>query len=195
MDRSAILRMLPESYQLAAGHGRIGLDEGVDGPRQGGALEALLGTMDALHAPVEARLITLDAVVDPYRAEPPLLFMLAGWMGLSDYLDWSGGSPGLGAPGFDTGIGRLRLLVGECASLAWRRGTRAALERFLFLATGIDGFRADDAAPGMPPFHVTVHAPAGALRHSALISRIVAGERPAHATFSIVFADASLTPE
>lgn len=177
MERERIARLLPETYQAAVQR---------DNP-----LGAVLAVMEALHAPAEARLDSLDAEVDPLRAEGPFVFMLADWLGLGGYLDWSGGRPGAGMPGFAAGTGRLRLLVAEAAELARSRGSRPSLERFLAVATGIAGIAVEDAnvdGEGRPrSFHLLVRAPAEARRYAGLIARIVDAERPAYTTYEIVY--------
>jgi phage tail-like protein len=177
MERTHIARLLPEAYQGAI--------------RADNPLGAVLAAMEALHAPAEARLDTLDAQVDPLRADEPFVFMLADWLGLAGYLDWSGGRPGFGMPSFAAGTGRLRLLVAEAVELGRSRGARSTLERFLTVATGLSGITIEDAigdAAGRPlPFHLRVTLPAAAGRYADLIGRIVDAERPAHATYEIVF--------
>lgn len=172
MDRALIPRFLPENYRLAA-------------ERPDGALAALLAVMEGMHAPAEAAVDGLDAYLDPVRAPDAFVLLQASWLGLDRYFDWSGDRPGLGAPRFRAGVDRLRLLVAEAAALGRERGTAHALTRFLELATGRTGFRVDDRTPR--PFHVSVTAPADAAPLHKLIERIVAGERPAHATYDLRF--------
>lgn len=176
MDRALILRLLPENYRLA-------------GERPDGPLAAMLGAMEALHAPVESVLGSLDSYVGPLGAPDAFVLLQASWLGLDRYFEWSGDRPGAGAPRFRAGTGRLRLLVAEAAELGRERGTERALIRFLEIATGAPGFRIAEGAPdGTPrPFHVTVRAPAAAEPLSDLVERIVEGERPAHATYDLLF--------
>lgn len=181
MRRELIAGFLPEIYQVAL--------------RPGTPLAALLAVMEGLHMPTEARLDGLDAVLDPLRGEERFVFMLADWLGLAAYLDWTGGRPGAGVASFATGTERLRLLVAEAARL-WRdRGLRQTLERFLTVATGIDGIQVEDGVAGadgrIRSFHLQVLLPAEARRYATLVARIVAAERPAHATYSICYADPS----
>ncbi|MGK6320283.1 hypothetical protein [Sphingomonas sp. DT-204] len=177
MERERIARLLPESYQSAI--------------RRDNPLAAVLAAMEALHAPAEARLDALDAEIDPLRAEEPFVFMLADWLGLAGYLDWSGGRPGAGVPSFAAGTGRLRLLVAEAAQLARSRGSRRTLERFLAVAIGLSGIMIEDAIPdaaGRPrSFHLRVNLPAEARRYADLVARIVDAERPAYATYEIAY--------
>lgn len=177
MDRRLIPRLLPENYRVAL--------------TGSGPLDALLGVMDGMHAPAEASLDHLDAHLDPFRAPERFVLMLAGWLGLEHYLDWSGGRRGAGQLRFPGGLERLRRLVSEAARLEGARGTREALLRFLTISTGVDGFAIEENSPdaqGMPrPFHIRVTVPAAAARLSDLIGRIVEAERPAHVTYDIIF--------
>ncbi|PXA83618.1 hypothetical protein DMC47_43015, partial [Nostoc sp. 3335mG] len=174
MDRTLIPRFLPENYRLAA-------------EQNGGPLGAMLAAMEALHAPAEAVIDSLDAYVSPYRAPDAFVMLQASWLGLDRYFDWSGGRPGSGTPRYRAGTRQLRLLTAEAAELDRERGTHDALVRFLELATGVTGFAiADGAADGTSrPFHFTVTASAAAAPLTSLIARIVEGERPAHATYEI----------
>src|SRR4051794_13172049 len=101
MDPARIARLLPETYQSTVAP---------DKP-----LGAVLEVMSVLHAPAENALATLDAHVDPMRAPPNFVLMLARWLDLDRYLDWTGGRPGEGAPRYAAGLGRLRLLCLEAA--------------------------------------------------------------------------------
>ena len=177
MDRQRIARYLPETFQAAV--------------RPDNPLGAILAAMEALHAPAEAALDHLDAYLDPHRAPDPFVVMLAEWMDLDRYLEWSGGRPGVGKAQFAAGLPRLRLLVAEAAELARKRGTRQALERFLTVATGVPGFVVEENPPGADgapqPFHIRVRAPAQARRLGDLIRQIVDEERPVHATYEVEF--------
>lgn len=177
MDRALIPRFLPENYRLAAGR--------ADSP-----LAAMLAVMEGLHAPAEAVIDHLDDFVSPNRAPDPFVLLLGSWLGLDRYFDWSGDRPGKGTPRFRTGTARLRLLVAEAAELDRERGTHEALLRFLEIATGTTGFAiVEGAADGTPaPFHFTVRAPAAARPLADFVARIIEGERPAHATYEIVYA-------
>lgn len=174
MERARIARYLPENYQLAAVNDR-------------GMLWAFLGIMEGMHAPAERVIRSLDAFFDPYRAPAPFVMLQASWLGLDRYFDWSGGSIGAGEASFATGIDRLRLLIGEFPELVRSRGTRSALTRFLEVATGVSGFAVEDANDlgTAKTFHLIVHVPEAAAPLIDLVDRIVAGERPAHATYEI----------
>jgi phage tail-like protein len=178
VDRHRIARFLPETFQAAI--------------RPDNPMGAILAVMEALHAPAQAALDGLDAYVDPHRAPEPFIVMLAEWMDLDRYLDWSGGRPGLGQARFAAGLPRLRLLIAEAAELSRNRGTREALERFLAVATGVADIRIEENPPGADgaarPFHIRVRAPPQARRLEDLIRRIVDEERPVHATYEVEFA-------
>ncbi|MBA2920483.1 hypothetical protein GON01_02110 [Sphingomonas sp. MAH-20] len=184
MDRALIPRFLPENYRLAAA-------------RPDSPLAAVLAVMEGLHAPAEAVIDHLDDFVSPSRAPDPFVLLLGSWLGLDRYFDWSGDRPGKGAPRFRTGTARLRLLVAEAAALDRERGTYDALLRFLEIATGATGFAIEEGDPDgrARPFHFTVRAPASARPLADFVARIVEGERPAHASYDIVFAEADQTPE
>jgi phage tail-like protein len=172
MEQQRILRYLPENYQLAAADGR-------------GVMRAMLAVMEGMHAPVDRVLRSLDSFFDPYRAPDPFVLLQATWLGLDRYFDWSGGSPGVGEARFPAGIDRLRLLIVEFPVLVRSRGTHQSLTRFLEVATGITGFIVEDGMQTGSAFHIVVHVPATAASLADLVRRIVAGERPAHATWEV----------
>ena len=174
MERRLIPRFLPENYRIVAS-------------REQGPLAAMLAAMEALHAPVEEILDSIDAYVSPYRAPDQFILLQASWLGLDRYFDWSGDRPGAGVPRFRPGFGRLRLLVAEAAALSRDRGMPATLLRFLTVATGIEGFAIDEGAGATKPFHFTLHAPSSARSFENLVQRIVEGERPTHTTYEIIF--------
>ncbi|GGI74013.1 hypothetical protein GCM10007973_08540 [Polymorphobacter multimanifer] len=176
MEPSRILHYLPENYQAA-------------GARQDGPLLALLAAMDAMHEQVEALLQDIDTIVSPHAApNDALVLLMASWLGLDRYLDGTADSPGKGTPSFRAGTRQLRLLEAETARLGRARGTRGALTRQLELATGLTGFEIND--DDGRPCHLDVRAPAAARPLAKLVERIIEGERPAHATWSIEFAEA-----
>jgi len=177
MERQRILRYLPENYQLAA------VDEH-------GVMAAMLAIMEAMHAPVDRVLRSLDSYFDPLRAPDPFVLMLASWLGLDRYFDWSGGIPGAGEAHYPAGIDQLRLLIAEFPELVRERGTNHALTRFLAVATGVDGFVVSDGKTADEAFHILVEAPAAAAPLQDLVERVVAGERPAHATWEVRMAPA-----
>lgn len=177
MDASRIARFLPETYRMALAPGE--------------PLAALLGAMEALHAPSEAVLRQIDDYIDPLRAPDDFALMLASWLDLDRYLDWTGGQKGAGQARYAAGLSHLRVLSTMAAHLMRWRGTRHALERFLCAATGIAGFTVEENpadANGAPrPFHIRVQAPAAARHLSDLVQRIVDAERPVYVTYDIEF--------
>jgi hypothetical protein len=179
MQASDIAKFLPENFRRAA-------------LRTDGATAALLAAMEGLHAPDEEIIANFDRYISPWRAPDNFVMLQASWFGLDRYFDWTGGRAGLGQPIFAGGIANLRLLVAEAAELMRRRGMAATLLRFLELATGTRGFSLRDGAPDNPAraFHFTLTAPAQLQPLHDLIERIVEGERPAHASYAIVFAAA-----
>jgi len=178
MERRRILRYLPENYQLAA------VDEH-------GVLSACIAVMEAMHGPIDRILRSLDRYFDPYRAVDQFVMLQATWLGLDRYFEWTRISVGRLDASFPTGTDRLRLLIAEFPSLVQTRGTREALTRFLEVATGIRGFDIADGNDPEKSFHFVVTAPEAARRLAAFVEKIVAEERPAHATYEIQYADAS----
>jgi phage tail-like protein len=184
MDRTLIPRFLPENYRSAAA-------------RPGSPMTGLLAAMEALHGPAERILDSLPIYVSPWGAPDEFVLLQASWLGLDRYFDWSGDRPGKGAPRFRTGTARLRLLVAEAAALDRERGTRDTLRRILEIATGAKGVEIDEGAPDgrAQPFHFTVRAPAAARPLADFVARNVEGERPAHASYSIVFQEMEQIPD
>ena len=183
MDRLRIARFLPEVYRSA------GAEEETH------PLGALLAVMEAMQAPVERVLKRLGDYVDPHRASPDFVHLLAAWLDLDRYLHVAGARRSSGRPHYLAGLPRLRALVTEAAELSRRRGGRETLERFLRVATGLQGVAVEEAPPdatGRPrPFHIRVTAPAmsGAMRE--LVRNIVEDERPACVTYELVFVSAA----
>ena len=170
MEARRILHYLPENYQLAAAD-------------QHGLMWSMLRVMEALHEPVDRMLRSIDSYFDPFRAPDPFVLLQASWLGLDRYFDWSGGSPGVGEARYAAGTDQLRLLIAEFPELVRSRGTHRSLTRFLDVATGVRGFAVEDGAAAGGAFHIVVHVPGAAAALIGLVSRIVAGERPAHATW------------
>ena len=192
MDRARIARLLPETYQSAIPPEIPPSDPTALVRKK--PLAATLEVMEMLQAPAENALATLDAHIDPLRAPPSFALMLARWLDLDRYLDWTGGRPGEGAPRYAAGLGRLRLLCLEAAELARWRGTRRTLERILTVATGVSGYAVEENPPGPKgvarSFHLRVVAPAAAQPLADLVRRIVDEERPAYTTYEIEFSAA-----
>ena len=144
-------------------------------------LLAALETMEALHEPAEATLGRLDEFFNPRRTPDRFVDYLARWVDLDLPIT--------------TGPGRRRELIAEAVALSHLRGTRAALLRFLTVATGIAGFEIDEApAQGTGssrPFHIIVRAPPESLAHEIMIRRIIELEKPAHVTYKLVAKEAA----
>lgn len=137
-------------------------------------LEAVLGVMEAMHAPSEAALRNFHDVVNPYAAPERFVPYLASWIGLEPVLDERGR--------ISSGVSRLRELVAASNMLAKWRGTARGLLLFLEIATGLQGFTVDEPRP----FHFVLTLPADAAAHRPLIERIVSSEKPAYVTAEIV---------
>lgn len=140
-------------------------------------LDALIGVMEAMHAPSEAVLTDLGSVVDPHRTPDRFVGMLADWLDLG----------GLGR--IETG--RMRQLVAAAAELNRRRGTAAGLRQLLVIATGLTDIAVQspgsDASGAPLPFHVNVLLPTTASQESlALVTAIVQREKPAHVTADVL---------
>jgi phage tail-like protein len=158
-----------------------------------GPLAALLGVMETLHAPCEAKLEELDETFDARRTADPFVPFLARWVDL----DWLLETPSRHTRGASAAvrlpldIGRLRELVAMAAFLSQWRGTAKGLFLSLHIATGLNGFSVTERVPaedGTPlPFHIRVQAPAGALPYRAMIERIISFEKPAYVTWELVF--------
>ena len=168
MKRDEIAALLPGIFQRTLGP---------ENP-----MEALIGAMETLHAPVEAVLDHLDAICDPHRAPDGFVPFLATWVDLERIFAAREEGDNL----VSTGLGRLRELIRAASYLSKWRGTREGLKRFLETATGVSGFVIEE--PLTRPFHLRVIAPKSVEAHSALIERIVEVERPAYATWEVQFA-------
>lgn len=179
MEASVIQQFLPENFRLAAANPQ-------------GVTRAMLEVMAQLHRPDEDIIEGIDSFFSPLRVDDGhagFVMLQASWLGLERYFNWSGGRAGAGTPNFPGGTANLRLLVAEAADLLRKRGMGSTLIRFLELATGTRGYRIADGLPDGTPraFHFTLFAPDTVLSQAKLVEKIVAGERPAHATYSIVY--------
>lgn len=180
MTREEISRLLPLVFQRTN--------------NPGSPLAALLAVMESLHAPSEQILQDIDSVFDPIRTRPEFVPLLARWVDLSWTFDRHALDPveqGEEGP-LSTGLGRLRELVAAAPHLAQWRGTRHGLVRFLETATGITGFQIHDGPTGSEgAFHLVVRAPDEAVRHRALVERIIEVEKPAYVTYDLQFVAAA----
>ncbi len=167
MTEDPLLRVLPEVFQVCA--------------PSSAPLRALTAVAGEMHRPVLQVLEGIDRVIDPFRAPVELIPFLSRWVDL----DWltlpdreSVSGPALGVP-----TSRQRDLIANAADLSARRGTAGGLQRFLQLATGVQGFEIEDE-PGA--FHVRVRVPASAADQLEIVRRIVRGIKPAHVTDEIL---------
>jgi len=179
MKREAIERRLPEVVQRAL--------------REGEPLWALLGVMEALHAPVERMRGDLDRVFDPRRAPDAFVGYLARWVDLERVFESSASEA---SPQSAIEHGALRELIARAVELSQWRGTARGLVSFLECATGVSGFEVDEAVvpPGgvePRPYHIRIRVPEAARAARPLIERIVASEKPAYVTAELAFAGES----
>ncbi|MFL5674988.1 MAG: phage tail protein [Chloroflexota bacterium] len=186
MDSEAIGRLLPGVFQTALHPVAAGV---VEPDRR---LAALLDVMETLHAPVESVLGGLDHYLDPRLATPAFVPYLAGWVDLDWLLVADPSAPMAATATLASGLGTLRELVAAAAELARWRGTARGLLRFLDTATGVPGFAIEENVTGDDrkprPFHLRIVGPAGAEKYRPLIERVIVAEKPAYATYELVFA-------
>lgn len=140
------------------------------------ALAAMLEVMEGLLAPSAIALSEVHENFDPRRAPADWIPYLGSWLNIGLQLD-------------QAGDGRLRELLAQSSELAHTRGTTAGLEKFLCIATGIQGVQVEQATDeaGRPlPFAIVVRLPASARTHKELVERLVALEKPAYVTHEVV---------
>ncbi len=162
---------------------------------EGSPLAAILSVMEALHAPTEQTLATLDTNFNPHTCPKKLLPLLAEWVDLERFLvhpstrSGSGDGDSNSIASLRSGDGRLRELIYAAQSLSQIRGTSVGLKKFLHFATGIDNFTIDEnslTSDNRPrPFHIVVRAPAAALQHETLVRKIIEQEKPAFVTYDL----------
>lgn len=153
----------------------------------GTPLAALLEIMEALHAPSEEVLASLDRYLDPRRTPDAFVPLLASWLDLSRFV--AGPSRRTDGIVWPIPVGQLREWVASAAHLARMRGTPEGLRRLLEVATGTAGFTILEGIDrrGRPrPFHLRVIAPPEAERYKTLIESIVSLEKPAYMTADAV---------
>jgi phage tail-like protein len=170
MKQESISTLLPSVFQRAAGPQTL--------------MEALLGSMETLHAPSEEIIANIDHFFDPYQASEAFVFLLARWTDLDPLWNRSPEQQQ-----FAGGIGRLRELIAAAAPLSKWRGTSRGLILFLRTATGLEGFQIEEEVigdDGLPrPFHIRVTIPIEAASYRGLVDRIIALEKPAYVTYEI----------
>lgn len=130
-------------------------------------MAALVGVMEAMHAPAEEAVRGFPTILDPLTTPDRFVGMLARWVDLAR-LDET--------PAGRIDLARMRLLTSVAAELAQWRGTPGGLMWVLGLATGVAGLRLETVGP----FRVRVVVPAGAAAQADLIREIAAQEKPAH---------------
>ena len=161
MKRARIAELLPTVFQRALSFSP--------------PLRAILGVMEAMHAPSETALAHFGDALNPRTAPDRFVPYLASWMGL-DFVS-EGATP--------IDLSRLRELIAMSNVLAKWRGTATGLILFVEIATGLRGFRVEEPRP----FHFVLHAPSSAEPYRELIARIVATEKPAYVTSQIAYGD------
>ncbi len=159
MNRERIAELLPTVFRRALPHSP--------------PLAAILGVMEAMHAPSEEALAHFGDALNPRTAPDRFVPFLASWTGL-DFV--SEGAAPIELP-------RLRELIAMSNMLARWRGTATGLILFVEIATGLRGFTVEEPRP----FHFVLHAPLAALPYQELIERIVATEKPAYVTSDVVY--------
>lgn len=177
MNEAQLKRLLPSVYQRTA--------------RPGSPLSAILGIMQAMHAPSESVLASLDETFDPRRTPDRFVPYLASWVDLEVLMDIPRVGGASSTATLSTGLGRLRELTAAAVTLSRWRGTATGLRLFLETATGTHGFEIDDRVlntdGSAKPFHLRITAPSSLLEHRVLIERIVELEKPAYVTYELEF--------
>lgn len=171
MRADEIARLLPQLYR--------------DTLVSDGVLDTVLAVMERFHAPTEDRIARYDEFLDPRRAPDTFVDLMARWLGLESYVDFSRAEPRRRA----VQPGALRDLVAYAAKAARSRGTEGAIVGFLERATGVVGFHIEKNPPGTDgqprPFHIIVRVPRAAADQMELVGRVVTQERPAFITFEL----------
>ncbi|HET7723989.1 MAG TPA: phage tail protein [Propionibacteriaceae bacterium] len=141
-------------------------------------MSALVGVMEAMHAPAEDALRGFPTVLDPLATPDRFVTMLAGWVDLAR-LD--------ATPAGRIDAARMRLLVSLSAELSDWRGTPGGLMWLLTLATGVQGLHLDTTGP----FAVRIVVPQESAAQADLVREIAAQEKPAHLVVEVVVATAA----
>ncbi len=153
----------------------------------GSPLDAVLASMEGLHAPSEGALGTVERYFDPRRAPDNFVPFLARWVDMERVLVGPAeryyGPGGVDEP-LQSGVGRLRELVAAAADLSRWRGTAKGILRFLEVATGVGGFTVEEHVPGRP-FFVVFTMPKAAEPFEAMIRRVIELEKPAHVDYEL----------
>ncbi|HSN12343.1 MAG TPA: phage tail protein [Propionibacteriaceae bacterium] len=141
-------------------------------------MSALVGVMEAMHAPAEEALRGFPSVLDPLATPDRFVGMLATWVDLAR-LDLT--------PAGRIDAARMRLLVSLAAELSDWRGTPGGLMWLLTLATGVQGLHLDSTGP----FAVRISVPQESAAQADLVREIAAQEKPAHLVVEVVVAAAA----
>jgi phage tail-like protein len=156
---------------------------------EGNLMEAFLQVMEDLHTPTEDILVKIDAVFDPYRTADRFVPFLASWVDFDYVLGGLSDEEVLRSPAYAPWMSCLRNLIAHAAYLSQWRGTNKGLITFLQLATGIGGFKIDEAVldeeKKIRPFHLKITVPPGAAAFTDLIKRIVDTEKPIYVTYEL----------
>lgn len=185
MDSNAIAELLPDVIRRQV--------------LPGSTLNGLLAVMSSLHRPSEQALSVLPTAINPRLCPQRFLPMLIQWLDL-DRIFSGDQSVGATSTTHRTSIppGRVRELLAVTINLAQQRGTVHGLQAMLMAATGLPRITInevvyDDVGQELP-YHVQVSVPAAGRPHRLLIERIVAEEKPAHVTATVIFLDAEHQP-
>lgn len=185
MDSATIATLLPGVFQSALHPAAAGV---VEPDRR---LAALLGVMETLQEPVEDVLDGLHHHLDPRQAPPRFVPYLAGWVDLDWLLLATPDQAAATSTPLASGMGDLRELVAAAVEIARWRGTARGLLRFLDTATGVVGFDVQENVTGEKrtrrAFHLRILAPEAAEPYRPLIERVIVAEKPAYATYELVF--------
>lgn len=187
-QRNRIETLLPSFMQRAA--------------ESNAPLAAMLDSMAALVDPDVSRFEEIETLFDPRQVEERFVPFLAGWVDLGRVYEIPvpfQPRRGLAVPGIGRIGGSLRELVAVAAELSQFRGTTRGLVRFLEVATGVVGFRIEDADADEQgahrAFHITLVVPEAAREQESLVARILAMEKPAHVTARIAYDGGPASPE
>lgn len=158
-------------------------------------LDALLATMEGLHASTEQTIVGANTLTRPWQAPEALLPYLASWLDLDAVL-----SPDArGVWQLPTGEAQLRTLLDAAVDIARWRGTRRGMLLYLEAATGLAGYEIQetvrDDRGAVLPFTIQVIGPAAAAALAPLIARIVEVAKPAYVQARITFAEGSATDD
>ncbi len=155
----------------------------------GNLMNAFLQVMEDLHTPTDHILAKIDAVFHPYRTADRFVPFLASWVDFDYVLGGLSDEEVLSSPSYAPRMACLRDLIAHASWLSQWRGTNKGLLAFLELATGVRGYKIDEAVldedKKVKPFHLKITAPAEAAVFTDLIRRIVDTEKPIYVTYEL----------